>query len=305
MWNHLAATAASTDRTDRLASLSGTDARRPRNARSRHPGSPRARDRSCDPRSGAPRHRRPRSRVRRPRAAARSPKRSSVTPSCAGARRRLAASPEASPASPVLLYLTSAARRLGLLLIVVSFLVFACWRSVRAPWRRRFSGARPATPETVEAIRSEYHLDEPFLVQYWYWARDAAHLDLGRSITSGDTVTHLVQRAPSRVACSGRLHVAPRARRRRAARPSGGIRHGTRRRPSVTTLTVVGMSAPAFAVGLLLLYSSASSSAGSPSSAPAKASSIASTISRCPRSPSPSRSARWSCVRRVRRRSTS
>jgi peptide/nickel transport system permease protein len=140
------------------------------------------------------------------------------------------------------------------LLIVVSFLVFALLAMSPGSMETTLLGARPATPETVEAIRAEYHLDEPFLVQYWYWARDAAQLDLGRSITSGDTVTHVVQeRLPVSLALAGYTLLLVLV----IGVPLGllaGIRHGTRVDRVVTTLTVVGMSAPAFAVGLLLLY---------------------------------------------------
>jgi len=140
------------------------------------------------------------------------------------------------------------------LLIVVSFLVFALLAMSPGSMETTLLGVRPATPETVEAIRDEYHLDEPFLEQYWYWARDAAHLDLGRSITSGDTVTHVVQeRLPVSLALAGYTLLLVLV----VGVPLGllaGIRHGTRVDRAVTTLTVVGMSAPAFAVGLLLLY---------------------------------------------------
>ena len=140
------------------------------------------------------------------------------------------------------------------LLIVVSFLVFALLAMSPGSMETTLLGVRPATPETIEAIRGEYHLDEPFLVQYWYWARDAAQLDLGRSITSGDTVTHVVQeRLPISLALAGYTLLLVLV----VGVPLGllaGIRHGTRLDRAVTTLTVVAMSAPAFAVGLLLLY---------------------------------------------------
>jgi peptide/nickel transport system permease protein len=140
------------------------------------------------------------------------------------------------------------------LLIVVSFLVFSLLAMSPGSMETTLLGVRPATPETVEAIRDEYHLDEPFLAQYWYWARDAARLDLGRSITSGDTVTHVVQeRLPISLALAGYTLLLVLV----VGVPLGllaGIRHGTRLDRAVTTLTVVGMSAPAFAVGLLLLY---------------------------------------------------
>jgi peptide/nickel transport system permease protein len=154
----------------------------------------------------------------------------------------------------VLRYLAQRLLVAAVLLVVISFLVFALLAISPGSVETTLLGVRPATPETLEAIRSEHHLDEPFLVQYWYWASDAATFDLGRSITSGDTVTHLVQeRLPVSLALASYTLLLVLV----VGVPLGllaGIRHGTLLDRTVTTLTVVGMSAPAFAVGLLLLY---------------------------------------------------
>ena len=154
----------------------------------------------------------------------------------------------------MLLYLTRRLFVALLLLLVVSFLVFALLAASPGSAETTLLGARPATPETIEAIRSEHHLDEPFLAQYWYWASGAVRFDLGRSITSGDTVTHLVaERMPVSLALAGYTLLLVIV----IGVPLGllaGFRHGTAVDRTVTTLTVVGMSAPAFAVGLLLLY---------------------------------------------------
>ena len=49
-------------------------------------------------------------------------------------------------------------------------------------------GARPATPETIAAIREQYHLNDSFFGQYWEWARRAARFDFGRSIRTNEPV---------------------------------------------------------------------------------------------------------------------
>ena len=154
----------------------------------------------------------------------------------------------------MLLFLTKRLVVAALLLVVISFLVFTLLTVSPGSVETTLLGVRPATPETLEAIRAEYHLNEPFLTQYWYWARDAARLDLGRSITSGDTVTHLVgERLPVSLGLAAytlALVVV-------VGIPLGllaGMRHGTILDRAVTMLTVLGMSAPAFAVALLLLY---------------------------------------------------
>jgi peptide/nickel transport system permease protein len=154
----------------------------------------------------------------------------------------------------VLAYVAKRLLVAALLLVVVSFLVFSLVAVSPGSVETTLLGVRPATPETLQAIRSQYHLDQPFLVQYWYWAADALRLDLGRSITSGDTVTHLMeQRLPVSLELAAYTLLLVLV----VGVPLGliaGIRHGTRFDRTVTTVTVVGMSAPAFAVGLLLLY---------------------------------------------------
>ena len=45
------------------------------------------------------------------------------------------------------------------------------------------------TPELIAQLRSQYHLDEPFLTQYWIWLKSAVHGDLGDSTITGQPVT--------------------------------------------------------------------------------------------------------------------
>ena len=49
-----------------------------------------------------------------------------------------------------------------------------------------------ATPAEVESLRAALGLDRSLPVQYGIWLSHALHGDLGRSITSGETVTHLI-----------------------------------------------------------------------------------------------------------------
>jgi peptide/nickel transport system permease protein len=54
-----------------------------------------------------------------------------------------------------------------------------------------------ATPQTVAALRSELHLDEPVVRRYSHWVGDAITGDLGTSIRSGRPVTtEFVERLP-------------------------------------------------------------------------------------------------------------
>lgn len=47
----------------------------------------------------------------------------------------------------------------------------------------RAGGPNAVSPEVVESVRHELHLDDPAYVRYGRWLADAARLDLGRSLT--------------------------------------------------------------------------------------------------------------------------
>lgn len=58
---------------------------------------------------------------------------------------------------------------------------------------RALFGFRPPPPEVIAAIRSKYHLDEPYVAQYLLFLRDVVTLDLGFSIrANGAPVRELI-----------------------------------------------------------------------------------------------------------------
>ena len=52
------------------------------------------------------------------------------------------------------------------------------------PVRALFGFRRPP-PEVVTRIRAQYHLDDPYVVQYWLFLTDMLTLDLGQSLRGG------------------------------------------------------------------------------------------------------------------------
>lgn len=58
-------------------------------------------------------------------------------------------------------------------------------------------GGRPATPALLASIRSEYHLNDSFVVQYGRWLDGVLHMDFGQSITLKTSVSSAIR---SRVA---------------------------------------------------------------------------------------------------------
>jgi peptide/nickel transport system permease protein len=114
-------------------------------------------------------------------------------------------------------------------------------------------GTRPATADTIAAIQARYHLDDPVTVQYLRWFGDVLRGDLGTSIRTGAPVADLLgDRLPLTLALTGYGTLLAAV----AGIPLGvlgALRRGRVTDRLVVTAGVVGLSAPPFAVGLLLL----------------------------------------------------
>jgi peptide/nickel transport system permease protein len=148
------------------------------------------------------------------------------------------------------------ARRVGgtvILLAVMSLLIFSLLYLEPGDIARNLLGTRPVNPQTLAAIRAEYHLDESFLGQYWSWLTGAFHGDFGTSVQSNIPVA---QDITSRLALTLELIGLALVLSVALGVPAGvvaGLRHGTGTDRAVVGGAVVFVSAPAFALGLLLL----------------------------------------------------
>ncbi|MFF2046112.1 ABC transporter permease [Kitasatospora sp. NPDC058170] len=92
-------------------------------------------------------------------------------------------------------FLRFAARRLAEMaatLVGASFVIFgAMYLAPGSPASFLLAG-RSASPEALKAVNAQYHLDDPFLLQYLRWAGQIAHGDFGRSITYRTDVSRLL-----------------------------------------------------------------------------------------------------------------
>ena len=140
------------------------------------------------------------------------------------------------------------------LLLLISLGVFALVNLAPGDPARSLLGSRQSSPETLAAIREQYHLDDPFVVQYLIWLRQVFVWDLGRSIQGSELVTAMIlQRLPLTIFLGlyGSLVALG------LGIPLGilaAYRHGSEVDRGVVTLGVIGVSAPAFATGIFLLY---------------------------------------------------
>lgn len=143
---------------------------------------------------------------------------------------------------------------LALLLLGLSFAIFCLLYLAPGNAVDTLLGTRPRSPETVAALNAQYHLDEPFLTQYWLWLRDAIHLDFGTSV---QTLLPVSEEIKARLPLSLFLGVYAFIVTMVVGLTLGTVaafkRQGLLDR-TVVSSSIVGLSTPAFVGGFFLLY---------------------------------------------------
>lgn len=150
-------------------------------------------------------------------------------------------------------YLTRRLLQAALLLVGVSLITFALLYLLPADPVRQIAG-RSATPATVESIRQQLGLDQPFVVQYWRYLTNLLSGDLGRSYLQRSQVSELIA---SRLPASLLLMVGAIVCELLIGLSMGlfaAVKRGTLADQALMVGSFVGVSAPQFVVGLLLLY---------------------------------------------------
>jgi peptide/nickel transport system permease protein len=140
-----------------------------------------------------------------------------------------------------------------LILFGVSLITFALLYLLPADPVRQIAG-RSATPETVENIRRQLGLDQPFVIQYWRYLTNLISGDLGRSYIQRSEVTELIA---ARLPASLLLMVGAIFCEVTIGLTMGiiaAVKRGTAVDQTLMVSSFVGVSAPQFVVGLLLLY---------------------------------------------------
>ncbi|PHP26600.1 ABC transporter permease [Limimaricola cinnabarinus] len=140
-----------------------------------------------------------------------------------------------------------------LILLGVSFITFFLLYALPADPVRQIAG-RSATAQTVENIRQQLGLDQPLLVQYWRYLTGLVQGDMGRSyLQRTDVGTLIAARLPASlllmagaIGCELVLGLTMGV--------IAALRRGTATDQALMITSFVGVSAPQFVVGLLLLY---------------------------------------------------
>lgn len=139
-------------------------------------------------------------------------------------------------------------------LLLLSMIVFSLVHLAPGDIVKNLLGNRPASPEAVAAIREQYNLGDPLWLQYLKWLGGFVTGDLGQSIRLQVPVAEAIaQRTGLTIALCGlafalALVVAVPLGVQSAVHAGGWVDR------TASSLAVVGLSAPTFAVGLLLLY---------------------------------------------------
>jgi len=141
----------------------------------------------------------------------------------------------------------------ALILLGISLITFALLYLLPADPVRQIAG-RSATPATVESIRRQLGLDQPFLVQYGRYLWSLLQGDLGRSYIQRSEVSQLIT---ARLPATLLLMVGAIVCELLIGLTMGvvaAVRRGSATDQSLMLVSFIGVSAPQFVVGLLLLY---------------------------------------------------
>ena len=151
------------------------------------------------------------------------------------------------------IYLSRRIFQAVLILLGVSVITFALLYLLPADPVRQIAG-RSATQQTVENIRAQLGLDQPFLVQYGRYLGNLLQGDLGRSYLQRSEVSELIAaRLPATLLLMG-AGIACELVIGLTMGLVAAVRRGTATDRALMVGSFVGVSAPQFVVGLLLLY---------------------------------------------------
>lgn len=149
-----------------------------------------------------------------------------------------------------------ARRLLGLvvLLLIISLLVFSLIYLAPGNLVDVLLGLGEKSPEVVAAIRQQYHLDDPFIVQYLIWLGNAAHFDFGRSIMLNQPVTTAIAARMSVTLFLSVYGFIVAAVAGLVLGTAAALKRGTATDRGAVGIAIFGVSAPTFATGLILLW---------------------------------------------------
>lgn len=141
-----------------------------------------------------------------------------------------------------------------IVIVIVSLLIFSCLYLAPGGAEKAIVGPTKATPEVLEQVRVLYHLNDPFLVQYWHFLKGLPTLNFGHSFQTGQDVWSAIKErfgVTLPLGLGGFLIAT-------IFGVGGGIIAAQKRGKPVDRglvgSSIVAASAPAYATGFVLLY---------------------------------------------------
>jgi peptide/nickel transport system permease protein len=77
-------------------------------------------------------------------------------------------------------------------LLIASFVIFGALYLAPGNPIAALSGGRALPASSLHVLEQRYHLNQPFLAQYWYWLENSLHGNLGLSITLQENVSSVI-----------------------------------------------------------------------------------------------------------------
>ncbi len=155
---------------------------------------------------------------------------------------------------PMAWFVTRRLLALLVLLLVLSLIIFSLLYLAPGSAVQALLGTRPASPQVIHALEAKWHLDDPFLTQYRHWLEGAVQLDFGTSIRTGQSVSASIG---GRLGMTAFLGVYAFVIAVVLGVPMGILAALKQRGPidrATVGVSVLGVSAPAFVTGVVLIY---------------------------------------------------
>jgi len=149
-------------------------------------------------------------------------------------------------------YIARRVAAIGLILIVISMLIFAITQALPGNVARMIAG-QFATPDVIAAIEAKLGLNDPLVVQYWRWAGSVLAGDLGQSLIMERPIGPMLRSALANSALLAALSFVLVAVVGVGLGIVAAIRHNTAIDHGISLFTFLGISVPEFFWGIVLI----------------------------------------------------
>src|SRR5438552_3605054 len=149
-------------------------------------------------------------------------------------------------------YIARRVAAIGLILVVISILIFAITQVLPGNVARMIAG-QFATPDVIAAIEAKLGLNDPLIVQYGRWASRVLSGDLGQSLIMERPIGPMLRTALANSAMLAAVSLAVVAIAGVGLGIVAAIRHNTTLDHGISVVTFLGISVPEFIGGIVVV----------------------------------------------------